>query len=371
MGIVSRLRKNLVNIPGWRTSRKIVVIESDDWGAITMPSKETYEYLLGKGIPVDRSRYTRYDVLEGNSDFTLLFEMLSKHRDFKGNHPCITLNTIVANPDFNRIQDSGLESYYFETFLESYKQYPFHNYMEELWKTGMEKKYIWPQFHGREHLNPQEWLKCVKSNELEKIGFESRSILALSKPLCSTRQSGYMSAFNYESEEEFSKFKDIIKEGTEIFESIFGFKSVSFVAPTSIRSDKLDPILNQYGIKYHQVGQQLLPDFEGKNKTKNRFWGNINAFGQIYWRRNGTFEPSRNQDLDWTDRVLSEMKIAFRWGKPFVLNSHRVNFMGGIDPDNRDKTLKHLDAILQRMLQEYPEIEFLSSDQLGFEISNK
>ena len=31
---------NLLNIPGWRTKRKLVVIESDDWGAIRMPSKE-------------------------------------------------------------------------------------------------------------------------------------------------------------------------------------------------------------------------------------------------------------------------------------------------------------------------------------------
>jgi len=32
--------RNVANIPGWRTDRKIVVIESDDWGAIRMPSKE-------------------------------------------------------------------------------------------------------------------------------------------------------------------------------------------------------------------------------------------------------------------------------------------------------------------------------------------
>ena len=32
--------RNLSNLPGWRTSRKIVVIESDDWGTIRMPSNK-------------------------------------------------------------------------------------------------------------------------------------------------------------------------------------------------------------------------------------------------------------------------------------------------------------------------------------------
>jgi hypothetical protein len=40
------LIRNLSNIPGWRTNRKIVVIESDDWGAICMASKEISDMLL-------------------------------------------------------------------------------------------------------------------------------------------------------------------------------------------------------------------------------------------------------------------------------------------------------------------------------------
>jgi len=42
MKLEKALRKNLVNIPGWRTNRKIVVIESDDWGSVRMPSREVY-----------------------------------------------------------------------------------------------------------------------------------------------------------------------------------------------------------------------------------------------------------------------------------------------------------------------------------------
>ncbi len=31
MNIMDQLKNNLINIPGWRTNRKIVIINSDDW----------------------------------------------------------------------------------------------------------------------------------------------------------------------------------------------------------------------------------------------------------------------------------------------------------------------------------------------------
>ena len=41
----SLLTVHASNIPGWRTKRKIVVIESDDWGSIRMPSLKVFETL--------------------------------------------------------------------------------------------------------------------------------------------------------------------------------------------------------------------------------------------------------------------------------------------------------------------------------------
>ena len=44
MTLKQTITHNLLNIPGWRTKRHIVVIESDDWGSIRMPSKDVYVY---------------------------------------------------------------------------------------------------------------------------------------------------------------------------------------------------------------------------------------------------------------------------------------------------------------------------------------
>ena len=39
------------NLRGWKTRRKLLVIESDDWGAIRMPGRQAWERLLSRRHP--------------------------------------------------------------------------------------------------------------------------------------------------------------------------------------------------------------------------------------------------------------------------------------------------------------------------------
>lgn len=52
MRFKQRITHNLFNIPGWHTKRHIVVFESDDWGAIRMPSLEAFNALKAEGVQV-------------------------------------------------------------------------------------------------------------------------------------------------------------------------------------------------------------------------------------------------------------------------------------------------------------------------------
>lgn len=51
MKLISNLAHNLLNIPGWHTNRKIVVIESDDWGVCVCLQercmKSSFDKMLG------------------------------------------------------------------------------------------------------------------------------------------------------------------------------------------------------------------------------------------------------------------------------------------------------------------------------------
>ena len=365
------IKKNLVNIPGWRTKKRIIVIESDDWGSVRMPSKEVYNILLSARIPVNQHYFAKNDCLESEEDLLALFELLSAYRDESGNHPVITANAVVANPDFEKMKNAGLDNYYYEKITETYEKYPNHKHVIELWKEyGIEKKMLWPQFHGREHLNVRYWMKTIRSGAIsEKIAFDNKAILGVNVPGEPKQYYNYMAAFEYDSISHMKEIEAITRDGLELFYQLFGYYSKTFVASCAVQGEHLDHVLKEGGVDFHQCGQQFRPQGEGKYKIVNKLWGQKNKVGQIYWRRNCIFEPSRKPDYDCADHCLAEINTAFRWGKPAVINAHRVNFMGGIWPENRENSLRQLSVLLRTILLKWPDVEFMTSGQLGEVIS--
>ena len=110
---------------GCTTNRHIVVFESDDWGSVRMPSLEVRERLLRNGVVLQSpSSYDKVDTLASEQDLTFLMEVLDSVRDSRGNPAVITFDTIVANPDFKRIKQSGYTEYYYEPFTSTLKKYP-------------------------------------------------------------------------------------------------------------------------------------------------------------------------------------------------------------------------------------------------------
>ena len=124
--IKSTLTSNLINIPGWRTNRKIVIIESDDWGSVRMASKQAFNYFLTIGLPVDKCPHNSYDALESNTDLERLFDVLGSVKDLNGNPALLTANTVMANPDFEKIRKHGFQNYYYEPFTKTLERYPSH-----------------------------------------------------------------------------------------------------------------------------------------------------------------------------------------------------------------------------------------------------
>lgn len=369
MNIKSYLAKNYINFRGWSTKRKIVVIESDDWGSIRMPSKAAYEYLLRKGVPVDKSAFTRFDTLESEEDIVQLFEVLSSIKDVHGHHAVITANALVANPDFDAIRENGFNHYHFEPITKTFERYQ-ENKAFQLWKgDGIRSNLLFPQFHGREHLHPMRWLRLLRNGDKEELlGFEQKALLGLYKPDIKDRTKRYMAACEYHTEDEKEMVEMSTTEGLKLFIDIFGFSSKSFVASQSIFGEHLNKVLANEGVKYHQCGQQYVPK-GGEIYQKNRFWGSQNKEGMLYWRRNCTFEPYKNQYRDHVNDCLKEIEIAFRWGKPAVINSHRINFVGSIDKGNREQSLIKLMSLLKNVVKRWPDAEFMNSADLGTLIS--
>lgn len=360
----------LTNIPGWRTNRKIVVIESDDWGSIRMPSKDVYEKLIKAGIRVDKCHYNKYDSLASESDLTHLFETLNKFKDKNDNHPVITANTIVANPDFEKIKASGFKGYYYEPFTDTFKRYPNHTGSFNLWKQGIVEGMFSPQFHGREHLNVSRWLRVLQNGSKETLLAFENQLFGLSTTITSEKRKSYLAALDFDDQSELIWQKTMLKDGLKLFEKTFGYPSKTYIATNYVWHPEIEEKLYQTGVVALQGGNlHIIPGGKVKNRVIRHKLGEKNAHGQTYLIRNASFEPSENPNKDWVRSCLEEIEIAFMWHKPAIISSHRVNFIGYIDESNRINNLYALKKLLSTILAKWPDVEFLNSLQLYDSIS--
>jgi len=360
------LKKHYLNSRGKRLGKKFVVIESDDWGSERITNKEALSSLLKSGIDLYKNPFNYLDSLETADDLSALFETLEKFRDRKGNHPVITANSIVANPDYHKIRASGFNEYHYESTLETYRNKPGCENSAALIREGMDAGVYHPQFHGREHLSVCKWMSELRSgNKLLLKAFDA-GIFGIDMDTELTIRNNFMAAFDSQDETELVNFGTIIEEGSSMFKTMFGFNSESFISPCYIWHPDLEPVLLENGIKYFQgLPLQYAPDQEGQYKQIFHYQGQKNKNGQRYFVRNCFFEPSENGGTNYIEEVLRRMKIIFFWGKPAIIGSHRINFMGSLDEENRSKNLKVFSKLIQAILHTWPDVEFTTTDKLG------
>lgn len=370
MKIKKFIAHNIVNIPGWRTNRHLVVIESDDWGAIRMPSKEVYEQFLKEGIRVDNDPYCRYDSLATKEDLEILFEALQSVKDKNGKPAVLTADAVVANPDFEKIKESDFQEYFYEPITTTMKNSPNHTNVFDTWKAGMDAEIFHPQFHGREHLNVKKWLCVLREGKdpITRRAFELGTF-GLTSKVSPEIQGTYMGAFDSALEEDIQEYAEIIHVGLDLFEKLFGYRSHSFIATTYTWHPLIEESLKENGVEFLQglVSQRIPLDGGSKFRyQKKNYQGKESLSGLTYLMRNCFFEPTHFRDkMDVVDECLSRIKMAFRWGKAAVISSHRLNFIGSIDTTNRDKNILLFVQLLNEIVKRWPDVEFVSSDELG------
>lgn len=371
--IRSYLSANLINWRGWKTNRKIVVIESDDWGSIRMPSKKVYQRCLNNGIKVDNSPYCKYDSLASEQDLDYLFSVLNKHFDSNGSPAVLTANCVVANPDFDKIRRNNYQAYEYECISETFKKYPNHSNCLTLWKDGKNIGVFHPQFHGREHLNINLWLNFLKNRHPQFCAaFEDR-FWGLSNDVIDGHAISIQASFDAMEQKEIFGHSEIILDGVKIFQKLFGYKSKSFIANNFIWSPDIEPALKKGGVRYIQgMKYQKMPLLNSKKREMLRHHvGDRNVTGQLYLIRNCIFEPTQsNPNFDNVGHCLKQIRNAFSWNKPAIIMSHRLNYVGFLDEKNRNQNLGKLDMLLGNIKRLWPEVEFLTSDELGTVIEN-
>lgn len=369
---IQSFKNEVQNLPGWRTPRKIVAFESDDWGMVRMASRAAFDRLKKKGHPVEVCPYNQYDALENDEDIQLFAETLLSVKDSQGRPAKFTLNNIVANPDFPKIRECGFERYFHEPFTETLARYPRTDRVLDHYREGMSTGAFSVQFHGREHVQVLNWLRELRAgNRLFVEAFdEQMSTQSAGIPSsCRIECLDGMAAYSPEDEAVISRAVD---EGLELFRKIWGFSATSVIAPCYTWRSELEAVWFSNGIRFIQSGRaQKIPQASGLKPRLRRHWmGRRNGLGQVYTVRNAVFEPSTDASVDWVSSCLRQVQSAFRWRKPAVISSHRLNFIGSIVPANRDSGLKQLRALLREIVRRWPEVEFLGSEELALAIAN-
>lgn len=356
------IRSYIKNIPGVRSKRKLVVFSVDDYGNVFLDSKKARENLRSLGLPVDQSRFSQYDILENKSDLSYLFDTLSSVQDANGYHPSFTVFAMSANIDFDAIRANNYEKYIYMSLPETFESRPGYEGTWNLWQEGIESGYLVPEFHGREHVNIRYLEDALRDKDpFVLANLENRSWAGLSF----RGHVGFTEAFSFNDIAELDLHREIIKDGLELFEKTFGRKARHFNAPGAREHHSLHTTLKASGITMidadfikteHQgngIFKKLYHPFGGKN------WAGLNT---VF--RNCVFEPSLLERSDWVDSCLKEIEIAFRCGKPANITSHRVNFVGGIEPKIREHGMRELQRLLIQIVNHWPDVEFGSSVDL-------
>lgn len=369
------LSRNITNARGWRTNRKIVVIESDDWGMVRMSSKKAQENYISKGYQISQCPYNSNDRVENDQDIKLLSEVLMSVKDKHGNPAKLTLNNIVANPDFEKIKKANFTNYYYQTFVETLNEYNDAKCVIPLIKQGIKNNIFQPQLHGREHLNIRLWFERLNCNDARTMdAFEHKMYTVHKYGSINGRIDNLDTYGNVSLDGDLYDYQNNLKEAQEIFQDVWGFKSESFIAPCYVWHPDLEKVLAKEGIKYIQGSRvQKIPidDTSFKIDKKYHYTGQKNKYGQIYLVRNCFFEPSEYGRTNIIKNTLKEIKLSFLYKKPAIISSHRVNYMGSLNPRNRRENLNLLQNLLNSIVKYWPDVEFMSSDQLGNLIVNK
>lgn len=359
---------NLKNIPGWHTEEKLVVSSVDDYGNVRLASKAARDRMAASGVEL-QGRFDHLDTLETRQDLEALLEVLSSVTDSRGRHAVLTPYALSANPDFQAMAE-GAQGYQHEPLERTFDRIAADQPVAyegswQLWQEGIRAGLLRPQFHGREHLNVEVLERKLKAGDRAlKLNIANHSMAGLGgEP--SLPGVGFTHGFGLWERSETVRHREIIADGLKLFEQVFGFPSKTFTPPAQKLHPELYPFVESQGVRAIDKPLQCLRRLD-RDRTVWEFnaLGRRRGQGHVSLVRNVVFEPTNDRSFDSVGLALDQVAAAFRWRKPAIISSHRVNFCGHIEEDNRRFGLDALGRLLQGIVQRWPDVQFISADEL-------
>ena len=366
---------NVKNLRGWRTGKKFVAFAVDDYGSVRTASPQAWKHLESAGLGVS-NQMDRFDAVETRDDLAALFEVLASVQDSRARPAVFTAYALSANPNFEQIRADG-DRYHFETVPRTFErlaaeQPGAYEGTWSLWREGMAKGVIRPQFHGREHFNTELLEKKLAAQSPDLLAnLECSSMAGIGREPTMPGV-GFTEAFGLHDKASLSAHSQILEEGLDLFEQVWGFRSETFTPPAQKLHPSLYSVAEAGGVV--SIDKPLrcarpMGDGTSQREVNRSGWRKGQAHVTVV--RNVVFEPCKDMGFEPVSRALEQIQAAFFWGRPAIISSHRVNFGGHLDEGNRQRGLEALSRLLKAIVARWPEVEFLSVDQLVREMDTR
>ncbi len=312
----------------WR-QLKAVVLESDDWGLCAwVPDDLAYQALAASPAfrnPAARA-YSR-STLESADDVARLAAVLLEFRGRDGHPPVWQANTVMATPDFARLQPPRFECATLP--VVHYPDFPSRWQRPGLWdevQRARDAGVWWPELHGLVHLPQTAWLQALRAGADDAL-----RALAHQCFVCAAVEAGA----EYDPGEPAEVRSRALVHAVERFRERFGRAPDSLCAPDYRWDERLEADAEALGVT----------TFQGRSEQMgHRFRRLRHMFGRLRWR------GSRGRRFDMPARIAFEprgdaasgsrlgaaaahRKVRAAWGRgqPAVVSSHRLNY-AHLDP---------------------------------------
>ncbi|MBA6153391.1 hypothetical protein [Gelidibacter maritimus] len=363
----------LKNFSGWRSNRKLVIFSIDDYGNVRLNSKESLNRIEAANIPLD-SHFDRFDTLETRADLEDLFDVLSSVKDKHENPAIFTPYSLPCNIDFDSMANNKYTEYIYELLPETYEKLTLKDTNAyagtwELWKDGIKKGLMKPQFHGREHFNMHIFKDLLKKKDKDLITvLKQHSHVTI--PGHKSYKNGWTAAYSFDKLDETFGFLENVADGVKAFKRVYGYAPNTFTPPAQQFPLHLENELYNLGFEFIDRPRSLKRYLgDGKYQMEKHRLGGGTVMKELV--RNVVFEPTTPRITNWVDFSFKQIEAAFKMKKPANISSHRVNFCGHIDEENRKVGLSALKQLLDKIVNRWPDVEFISADQLGDIISKE
>lgn len=372
MKLKRALLDHVKNIRGWRTSRKLLAFAVDDYANIRVDSLAARQRMLDAGLDLSH-QMDRYDSLETRQDLEALFEVLDSVRDSKGRPGKFSAYALAANPDFARIRDDG-ERYHAESVTETFarlaaEQPQAYEGAWALWQEGRVKGLLQPQCHGREHLNLELFEHKLRHGADDlRASIQNDSLAGVTGDPAFPGV-GFSHAFGLHDAASLPRHREILADAFDQFEKVWGFRSTTFTPPAQQLHPSLFVDVEAAGaLSIDKPMRCSRPMGDGARRREVNHSGRQAGQKHLTVVRNVVFEPGKDMGFEPVERAVQQVAAAFRWRKPAIISSHRVNFCGHLDESNRARGLAALQSLLQQITARWPQVEFVGVDDIVTEM---